>query len=188
MSKFSFMKDTDRLIFEKLDDKDLLKACSIDKYTWKKVCDDDFFKRRMLAKYPEIEQYKTKRETWKQFYLRAIHYIALLEENFSYVYTFGNFSKQYEILKRFYNQKNSILLNSILNKELPLVIWSLKIGADIHYENDLPLRIASRSGFLEIVKYLIEAGADIHAENNAALKEATDRKRLEVVKYLKSKM
>ena len=43
MSKLSGIKDVDRDILGKLDDRELLKVCSIDKYTWETVCDDAFF-------------------------------------------------------------------------------------------------------------------------------------------------
>src|SRR5665647_1298674 len=92
-------KDVDREILSKLDDTELLKVCSIDKYTWNTVCDDAFLRRRILGKYPEIEQYKLKNESWKRFFLRAIKYIALMKEEYDYVYTFGDFEKQYDLLK-----------------------------------------------------------------------------------------
>ena len=57
MSKLSGIRDVDREILSKVDDKELLKACSIDKYTWKNVCDDAFLRRRLLSKYPEIEAF-----------------------------------------------------------------------------------------------------------------------------------
>ena len=93
MNEFSGYKDTDREILSKLDDKELLKTCSINKYTWEKVCDDAFLKRRLLSKYPEIGKYKREGETWKHFFLRSIHYIALLKERNDYQYEFGDFRK-----------------------------------------------------------------------------------------------
>ena len=85
MSKLSGIRDVDREILGKLDDKELLKACSIDKNTWNIICDDGFLRRRLLAKYPEIEKYKKVNESWKQFFLRAVHTIALMKEKFDYV-------------------------------------------------------------------------------------------------------
>lgn len=82
MSQLSGIKDVDREILNKLDDRSLLKACQIDKYTWNKVCDDDFLRRRLLSKYPEIETWRFKGESWKRFFLRATRYIALLKEEF----------------------------------------------------------------------------------------------------------
>jgi ankyrin repeat protein len=184
MSKLSGIRDLDREIFSKVDDDEILKACSIDKYTWNIVCDDAFLKRRLKAKYPEIEKHKVEEETWKKFYLRVIHHIALMKEKFGYEYTFGDFVKQNKILKKYYGNWNSLLFESSVVGDLALVIWSLKSGGDIHYCGDSPLRMVGLYGHLEIAKYLVENGADIHAENNIALKWASTKGHLEVVKYL----
>jgi hypothetical protein len=217
MSQLSGIKDVDREILNKLDDRSLLKACRIDKYTWNTVCDDAFLRRRLLDKYPEIETWKIVGESWKHFFLRAIRYIALLKEEFSYEYTFGNFVTQYYLLKKYDNNKNKLLFESSKIGELALVIRSLKSGANIYgyyddalglasqkghleivkylVENvgnihfkDNALKMASENGHLETVKYLVEAGADIHAENDRALKFAKINRHLEIVKYLESKM
>jgi hypothetical protein len=190
MSKLSGLKDVDREIFSKVDDKELLIACSIDKYTWNTVCDDNFLKRRILQKYPQIEQYKGKDETWKHFFLRAIYYIAKMKEDFEYEYTFGDFEKQYNLLK-IYNKeqenKDNLLRESSNKGELALVIWGLKNGANIHANNDIALRWTSGNGHLEVVKYLVKQGADIHSNYNYALKSASLNGHLEVVKYLVKK-
>ena len=68
----SGLKDVDREILKHLDDKELLEICSLDRKTWNEVCDDAFLRRRLLNKYPEIGKYKSEKETWKQFFLRAI--------------------------------------------------------------------------------------------------------------------
>jgi hypothetical protein len=60
MSKISGIRDLDREILGKVDDNELLNVCLIDKYTWNNVCDDSFLRRRLLSKFPEIEQYKKK--------------------------------------------------------------------------------------------------------------------------------
>jgi hypothetical protein len=163
MSKLSGIKDLDREILGKIDDRELLKVCSINKYTWNTVCDDAFLRRRLLAKYPEIEQYKSEDETWKSFFLRVVRTIALMKKHFEYVYTFGNFDKQYEILVKYKKFKDMVLFESAIKGELALVIWELKNGADIHSGDDLVLRLATREGQLEVVKYLLEHGANIHA-------------------------
>jgi ankyrin repeat protein len=124
-----------------------------------------------------------KNESWKRFFLRAVNYIKLMKQEFNYEYTFGNFIKQYKILKD-NKGRNDLLLNSSLSGELALVIWSLNIGANVHAEEDYALISASAKGHLEIVKYLVEAGADIHAENDKALIWASDSGHLETVKYL----
>lgn len=180
MSQLSGIKDVDREILNKLDDKDLLIACSIDKYTWKNVCDDAFLKRRLLAKYPKIEQFKKENESWKAFFLRVITYISLMREKFRRY-------KNYDYIELFKDYKTNI--NLILNEtsklgELNYVKWSLKEGADIHSGLEAPLMYAIDGGQLEIVKYLAEHGADIHAGNDHALIEASRNRHLEIVKYL----
>ena len=186
MSKLSGIRDVDREILSKLDDASLLKACSVNKYTWNTVCDDAFLKRRLLAKYPNIENEKWANESWKRFFLRATHYIALLKEKFGYDYTFGNFVKQKIILEN-YKINDNILIESASKGELALVIWSLKNGADIHNNLEAALRHASEFGHLEVVKYLVKQGADIHALHDNALIWASGNGHLSVVKYLVEK-
>jgi hypothetical protein len=99
MSKLSGIRDVDREILSKLDTANLLRACQIDKYTWNTVCDDLFLKRRLLSEYPEIEKYKLNTESWKQFFLRAVHTIAKMKEEYNYDYLFGNFVEQYKKLQ-----------------------------------------------------------------------------------------
>jgi hypothetical protein len=183
MSKLSVsgIKDVDREILGKLDDRELLKVCTINKYTWNTVCDDAFLRRRLLAKYPEIEQYKFESETWKMFFLRAIYYISKMKEKFDYIYTFGNFAIQYELLEKYKKNKIILLYTSSEKGELALVIWSLKNGANI---SDMDLLTASRNGHLDIVKYLVEHGANIHANDDYALIIASNKGHLNIVKFL----
>ena len=67
-----------------------------------------------------------------------------------------------------------------------IVTWKYLVehGANIHADEDLALRRASKNGHLEVVKYLVEQGADIHAFNDYALRDASLNGHLEVVKYL----
>jgi hypothetical protein len=183
MSKISGIRDVDREIIGKLEDFEILNACSINKYTWNIVCDDQFLRRRLITKYPEIEKEKMKNESWKRFFLRAVNYIKLMKQEFNYEYTFGNINKQYKILKD-YRGSNDLLLNSSKRGELALVIWSLNIGANVHAEYNRALIGASKNGHLETVKYLVEAGANIHAQDNEALRLASENGQLETVKYL----
>jgi len=186
MERFSGNKDVDRKILSKLDDRNLLQACQVNKYVWNQVCNEDFFRNRLLKMFPEIKREDIK--NWKEFYLRAIYYISKMKEDYGYVYTFGDFKKQYNLLKKYSKNKNSLLTESSKKGELALVIWSLKNGSDVHVEYDWALRMASEKGHLEVVKYLVEKGADIHAYDDYALRDASLNGHLEVVKYLKSKM
>ena len=73
------LKDVDREILSYIDDKELLKICSINKKAWNHVCDENFLKRR-LSKYPEIEQYKKENESWKRFFSRLICCVSKMEK------------------------------------------------------------------------------------------------------------
>jgi hypothetical protein len=177
------IRDLDRELLRKIGDSELLKTCSIDKYTWNVVCDDNFIRRRMLAKYPVIEKYK-RNESWKRFFVRAVHYISLLKEEYNFEYISGNFIKQYDLVKRYINNKNYLLNKSVKIGELALVIWCLDSGADIHTLNNRCLRYGSELGKLETVKYLIENGDDIQIRDEALLEWESFYKRFEIVKYL----
>jgi len=181
---FSGNKDVDREILSKLDDRNLLQACQVNKYVWNQVCNEDFFRNRLLKMFPEIKREDVK--NWKEFYLRAIYYISKMKEDYGYVYTFGDFKTQYNLLKEYGKNKSDLLIRSSITGEPSLVIWSLKNGADIHVENDLALRWASYNGNLELVKYLVSQGADINAIHDYALRYASFNGHLEVVKYLVS--
>lgn len=65
-----------------------------------------------------------------------------------------------------FNESNSLnltpeqlLLKSCKNGDLKSVKDLLSNGADIHTLNDLPLKISTEKGFIDIVKFLIEKGA-----------------------------
>jgi hypothetical protein len=188
MSKLSGIRDVDRVILSELDDRELLKVCSIDRYTWNKVCDDAYLRRRLLAKYPQIEIYKRENESWKRFFLRAVRYIALMKEKYGYDYTFGDFVKQNKILKSSINKnklsKDKVLITSAEEGELALVIWSLNSGANVHPGGEAALIFATRNGYLEIIRYLLEKGADIHIQDDLPLEEAIVAGNLEIIKYL----
>jgi hypothetical protein len=164
----SGIRDIDREILSKLDDRELLKVCSIDKYTWTSVCDDNFLKRRLLSKYPNIDSNKGG-ESWKQFFLKAIYYIDKLKEEFNYSYTYGDFTKQYNILEKIYEEQlprveidlnyvmKNLLVQSVLQNELALVEFCLKYRK--YYNFDLLMKvlfIAADSNNYEIFVYLLK--------------------------------
>ncbi len=95
--EFTGLKDADREILSKLEeDTDLLNACSVNKYAWK-LCDDIFFRNRLIRKYPDAVKYN-KSGKWKEYYLRTIFYISKLLEKYNFVYKTGNPKIYYDIL------------------------------------------------------------------------------------------
>ena len=67
---------------------------------------------------------------------------------------------------------------------LEMVKYLVSIGADIRSEDNEALREASSNGHLEIVDYLVSIGADIRSRNNETVKRAFENGHLEVVRYL----
>ena len=81
---------------EFLNDEELLKVCSANRKIWSGVCDDEFLKRRLTSKYPGIEKYKGRLESWERFFLRTVYYISRMREEFNIEYKDGNFKEQYK--------------------------------------------------------------------------------------------
>ena len=182
-------KDIDREILLSIDnDKQLLEKCRLNKYFFNEVCDDTFFKNRLIQKHPNTLKYKEffKNLSWKQYFLQVVYYIAKLKEDYEHDYTDGNFKKQLELFQESRNNMDYFLYKSSFYGELSLVKEALKRRAYIHKNNDLALRRASQHGHLEVVKYLVEHGADIHANDDEALQLANLHGKTEVVNYLKS--
>ena len=179
----SGIKDIDREILKHVDDKELLKFCMVNRKTWNEVCDDNFLKRRLTSRYPDIEKYKRKNETWKEFYLNVVYYITKLQDRFNFRYTEGDFRNQYKILRDSHYQ--DILFTASRSGDKSLVKYAL----DNRYSENIndALRIASKEGHLDVVKYLVERGADIHSQGETPLAAAVVNGQAEVVKYLVSK-
>lgn len=78
-----------------------------------------------------------------------------------------------------------VLEEAINNRHLHIVKYLVEIErADIHANDDYPLRWSAYIGDLETVKYLVSKGANIHAKNNYALVRATEKNHHDVVKFL----
>ena len=184
ISRFSGNKDTDREILLKLSDKDLLSACKSNKYLYTSVCDDNFFRRKLLLSYPNTLKYFNINEykNCKRFYLKMIYYISKLKEEFNYLYIAGNPKKQYDIFKQSNSNQENLLYLASREGEIELVKEAISRGA--HIRQGTGLSWASRYGYLEIVKYLVENGANIHALHDEAFRWAVENGHLEVVKYL----
>ena len=207
----SGLKDIDREVLKYVDDRELLKICSLDRKTWNEVCDDNFLRRRLTSRYPDIEKYKSQIETWKSFYLRFLYYISKLKEEYQFTYSNGNFENQYNLLKKYRGSElliegaktgESDIVKYAIDKEgirymyetaltwasvyghLQIVKYLVEHGADIHAFDDNVLIAASTNGRYDVVKYLVEKGANIHAKDDAALKSAVKYGQLPVIKYL----
>ena len=208
----SGLKDVDREILKYVDDKELLKICSIDRKTWNEICDDNFLKRR-LARYPDIEKFKKEDESYKQFFLRVIYYTSKMREEFEFEYKDDDFIHQYKLLKEYQNDSSkllwhvskhgyldlvkhivkkgvssdelsNVLISASLNGKLEIVKWLVENGADVNFKGNLAMTWASDNGHWEVVKYLIERGANVHENREHVLKNASRTGTLDIVRYL----
>ena len=205
---FSGLKDVDREILKWIDNTELLKICSVNRKTWHDVCDVNFLRKRLNI-YTNIDQYKNKNESWKEFFSRTIYYISKLKTEFQFEYTEGNFQEYYSVLKNY--KRYQLIRKASEIGALPLVKYAIQSGVifDVLYlelaakaghlhivkycaenvpniqtwEESLLIQ-ASWSGYLNIIKYLVERGVDIHVLNDTPLREASRWGFLDVVKYL----
>ena len=184
---FTGIKDLDLEILKHVKDRNLLKICSINKKMWNLVCDDNFLRKRLL-KYPNIEQYKSEDESWKDFYSRAVYIIAEMFRKYKFLYIKGDFIKQYKLLKTYKGETmgmlECLLVEASKEGELELVKYALKNGANIHAQYEGALTWGSFNGHLEVMKYLVQQGANIHAKGDYPLHLASQNGHLEAVKYL----
>jgi len=86
------------------------------------------------------------------------------------------------------NDLNESLIEAARRNDLPAVKHLLSLGADIHTEDDYPLRVAAGEGHLEIVKFLIENGATVKRGWSSAPFLAALGGHWDVVNYLKEVM
>lgn len=74
----------------------------------------------------------------------------------------------------------NLLIKAVQYNQIDSIEKLLSFGIDIHYQNDVALKLAAAANYLDIVKLLVEKGADI--KSSKALVLATP----DVKKYLQS--
>lgn len=177
--QFTGNKDADREILSKLEDKDLLQICSVNKYFKYIVCDDEFFKRRLM-KYPDIEKYRGDKK-WRRFFLETVYYISKLKEEFNYDYVFGNPKKQYSL---FMNKNGGLFNEAARAGELSIIIYLLEKHKISVGEIDFAIKEAGIYNHFDIVDYLLPLTT---TSPFRILQNAADYGRLSLVKYIVEK-
>ena len=126
---FTNVKDLDREILMKLSDDDLIKTCSLNKYMFESVCDEQFFYRRLQVYYPDIMLNYVKRpydKTWRQYFLEIVYYINKLRGKYNYTYSDGSPEIQYKIFKS--ENNDELLIRAVRKGELGIVQEAIKRG------------------------------------------------------------
>ena len=161
-------------ILNKLDDKDLVNICQVNKKA-NEICRDQvFWMSRVFSKFPYVPRDilgKNKgNRSWSEYYIK-------------------------DLIKIKKSNANRYLRIASTNDRLDHVIISVNLGADI---NDLgrplgyslglglgyPLKNAVYWDNFEIVKYLVNNGANIHVDNDFALKTAIKDKNSKMIAFL----
>ena len=75
-------KDIYEYIVNLAEDRDVINMLSVNR----KFNDDSYFKKILEKRYPLLLEFKNEHETYKQFYLRMIKYVAKLWEEFKIPY------------------------------------------------------------------------------------------------------
>lgn len=68
-----------------------------------------------------------------------------------------------------YHEKGKALVAAVTSRSFGQVRDSLSHGADVHYENDLPLRSAVYLGYTEMAEELLGKGANVHVDDEMPL-------------------
>jgi ankyrin repeat protein len=87
-----------------------------------------------------------------------------------------------DIIKSF-DDMNELLINSVKKNFFNGVKYALENGANVHYNDNYPLRRAVDENHLDIVKYLVDNGGDIHVNNDELLLRSSIRGNINMIKY-----
>jgi hypothetical protein len=132
MKGFTGIKDLDKELLLKMDDREFIKSCSLNTYFYD-LCEEQnelLFKRKLQLAYPDTLNPKVLNPywvgSWKFYYASVVKTIARLKEKFDFTYPFGNPFKQYTILSGTNNSPGPTLDYGILNNELALVQFAVE--------------------------------------------------------------
>lgn len=79
---------------------------------------------------------------------------------------------------------NDAFIGSVINNDPELLLWAIQGGAEVQMDNNLALMLASKLGYLRIVKILYQYGANINSRNLLALRLAQKYNHRDVVEFL----
>ena len=77
-----------------------------------------------------------------------------------------------------------MLIKACIENNVGIVKTLLDYGADVHTEDDEPIKNASAQGYTELIKVLLDKGADVNADDDAALRLAVFYGKTDAVKLL----
>ncbi len=159
-------KDVDRMILNKLEDVDLVKACQVNKKA-ELLCNDQvFWMNRVFDKFGYVggdilRANKGGDQSWSEYYINDLRKI---NKDTADIY----------------------LVNGSSKGRFDMVMIALKNGADVDSMSGQAPRLAAKHGHLDILKYLVQKGADINLHRDQVILSAILGGYLDVIKYLVS--
>ena len=188
-------RNLDFIIFNKLNDVDLVNVCQTTHQANELCGDQTFWLNRILSRFPYLsldllKQYKQER-SWSQYYIEDLRQVTSLnaQNKLETESKTGRLDVIIVAVNEGANIKannDSVVRNACYNGHLEIVKYLVSQGADIRVDNDYAVRNACLNGHLEVVKYLIGLGADVRKYNDYAVRFACENGHLDVVKYLVS--
>ncbi|GAG91576.1 unnamed protein product, partial [marine sediment metagenome] len=176
---FSRNKDADRLILERLNDRDLLTTCSVGKYALE-LCNEDFFKKRLFEKYPDSVGCKNI-ESWKQCYLSTVFYVSKMKEESNFEFKTGDPKEYYDILHN--NLRSDIFFERVgeINAKDLYEIYS-KDSSVVYTAHTM--KGAAKNNHKDFIEYLIKEGKS-YKNNllNLGLEGATKSNNIELIDF-----
>ena len=181
METITGLKDTDRLVFLQLNDKDLLRTCQANSYT-NKLCDDSFFLNRILKKYPSWFNTNTDKQKWRKFYLNQLIYIDKLKKiGFTYSdRSKGSAVEYYDILT--YNVGFEKIREAIEKSYIDLLEFMIS-GRRVSKDDILSNAIRIKNEF--VISYLLKKYQDFNA--NYIILDAMSANNFKLVDYFAAK-
>ena len=114
------IKDLDKIILNKLEDKYLFQILRLNKQL-NNLCDDVFFYNRLKEKHPHLcnlQEKEKSEKTWKEYYIENMKYILKLKQEYSFDFTvYGTPERHYNLvskIKNYYKPCND--LDLVLHK------------------------------------------------------------------------
>lgn len=141
---FTHIKDLDREILYRAEDKDILQVCSVNKYTFNKLCDDTFFHNLLLRRYPhalqplldrwlEIKGNRKSKVLFKSLYLKIldiknrIKKMSQQKYRIEFHFTDGNIILYYTLFK---DKKKDIVKLAAIYGLKDLLNYMLKVSEE----------------------------------------------------------
>ena len=178
--------DTDRTILSNLNDRDMLSLCTTNKYFNSKVCNETFFRSRLISTYPnlQISPESEKVKNWRELYLEIVMYEDKLRTDFGFIYSHntkeGSPKFYYDFIKYFDINIHHGLKEAALYKNHPLIDYYLSKGAYVDFGLFGAVSVKDKM----LVQYFIDKGA---SQFLSAFKEAVRVGSKELVDFFISK-